>query len=252
MAAIILTNVEVKNNPSKFTDPFVFDITFEVVAPGIKEELEWTLIYVGSADDSECDQKLDTVFVGPVSVGKNKFTFEAPAPEFSKIPRKDILGVTVILLKCSYKTNEFIRVGYYVNNEYDGDLPILPGPSLNAQKAEAIDEDPAGDEEEEEAQKVEETSKETEKGGQPETVGVSDGLSGKAEEELPNYDLSKVEVGNLRRNILTDQPRVTKFQIAWDEGAGVHGGSMGNAKEMDTGASVHGGSMGNAKEMDTS
>jgi len=221
MAAVILTNVEVKNNPAKFTDPFVFDITFEVIAPGIKEELEWTLIYVGSADDSECDQKLDTVFVGPVSVGKNKFTFEAPGPEFSKIPRQDILGVTVILLKCSYRSKEFIRIGYYVNNEHDGDLPILPGPSLSAQKAEAIEEDPAG--EEEDAQKTEEAEK------QNDTVGVADGLQEKDVDELPNYDLSKVMVENLRRNILSDQPRVTKFQITWDDGA-----NKENTKEIGT------------------
>ena len=28
------------------------------------------------------------------------------------------MGVTVVLLTCSYKGNEFVRVGFYVNNEY--------------------------------------------------------------------------------------------------------------------------------------
>lgn len=28
------------------------------------------------------------------------------------------MGVTVVLLTCSYKSNEFVRIGYYVNNEY--------------------------------------------------------------------------------------------------------------------------------------
>ena len=28
------------------------------------------------------------------------------------------MGVTVVLLTCSYRNKEFIRVGYYVNNEY--------------------------------------------------------------------------------------------------------------------------------------
>jgi len=225
MAAIIVTNVEVKNNPAKFTDPFVFDITFEVVAPGIKEELEWTLTYVGSADDSECDQELDSVFVGPVSVGKNKFTFEAPAASFSKIPRQDILGVTVILLTCSYKGSEFIRVGYYVNNEYDGELPILSGPCPKSQKAETIEEEPAA--EPEEAQKEE----------QPTGAEVeAEGLPEKEEEPLPNYDLSKIEVEKVRRNILSDQPRVTKFQIVWDEKAGCTSEkeNCASAKEMDT------------------
>ena len=28
------------------------------------------------------------------------------------------MGVTVILVTCSYKEREFVRIGYYVNNEY--------------------------------------------------------------------------------------------------------------------------------------
>lgn len=36
-----------------------------------------------------------------------------------RIPTSEILGVTVILLTCSYDGREFVRVGYYVNNEYD-------------------------------------------------------------------------------------------------------------------------------------
>ena len=34
-------------------------------------------------------------------------------------PAHDLLGVTVILLSCFYRDREFIRVGYYVNSEYD-------------------------------------------------------------------------------------------------------------------------------------
>jgi len=228
MAAIIVTNVEVKNNPSKFTDPLVFDITFEAIAPGIKEELEWKLIYVGSADKSECDQELDSVFVGPVSVGKNKFTFEAPAADFSKIPRQDILGVTVILLTCSYKGSEFIRIGYYVNNEYDGELPILPGPCPKAQKTEIVEEEPAVEDEED--NKKQEVQKE----GVIDGKGVTDGITEKEEEPLPNYDLSKIDVEKVRRNILSDQPRVTKFQIVWDEKAGCTSEKSVNAMEVDT------------------
>ena len=36
------------------------------------------------------------------------------------MPVNDIVGVTAILLTCSYKdSQEFLRVGYYVNVEYD-------------------------------------------------------------------------------------------------------------------------------------
>lgn len=36
----------------------------------------------------------------------------------SRIPENDALGVTVVLLTCSYRAQEFIRVGYFINNEY--------------------------------------------------------------------------------------------------------------------------------------
>lgn len=43
---------------------------------------------------------------------------QAKPPDPSQIPDEDLVGVTVILLTCSYKDREFVRVGYYVNNEY--------------------------------------------------------------------------------------------------------------------------------------
>lgn len=65
--------------------------------------------------------------VGPVPMGISKFTLEARCPEPSLIPPSDALGVTVVLLQCSYKGNEFVRVGYYVNNDYhDQELSETP------------------------------------------------------------------------------------------------------------------------------
>jgi histone chaperone ASF1 len=37
---------------------------------------------------------------------------------WGQIPEGDIIGMTVILIACSYREQEFVRVGYYVNNEY--------------------------------------------------------------------------------------------------------------------------------------
>jgi histone chaperone ASF1 len=56
--------------------------------------------------------------VGPIPPGVNKFIFEADAPSTANIPSSEVVGVTVILLTCSYDGREFVRVGYYVNNEY--------------------------------------------------------------------------------------------------------------------------------------
>lgn len=80
--------------------------------------MEWKIIYVGSASSESYDQTLDSVFVGPVPAGCHKFVFQADAPNTEQLPPADVVGVTVVLLTCSYQSNEFIRVGYYVNNEY--------------------------------------------------------------------------------------------------------------------------------------
>eukprot|EP01092_Planopodium_desertum_P005412 TRINITY_DN2268_c1_g2_i1.p1 TRINITY_DN2268_c1_g2~~TRINITY_DN2268_c1_g2_i1.p1 ORF type:complete len:155 (+),score=20.09 TRINITY_DN2268_c1_g2_i1:390-854(+) len=118
MSLVNITGVRILKNPSKFSEPFEFEISFECIGE-LKHDLEWKVIYVGSAESEDHDQVLDSALVGPIPVGHNKFTFKAKAPDASKIPAKDLLGVTVVLLTCSYKEKEFIRVGYYVNNEYE-------------------------------------------------------------------------------------------------------------------------------------
>jgi len=73
---------------------------------------------VGSAEDESRDQVLEEVLVGPVPVGTNKFVFQSDPPNPDLIPDEDKVGVTVALVTCSYRGREFVRVGYYVNNDY--------------------------------------------------------------------------------------------------------------------------------------
>lgn len=103
---------------------------------------------------SEHDQELDSLLVGPIPVGVNKFIFEADSPDLKRIPTSEILGVTVILLTCSYDGREFVRVGYYVNNEYDS-------------------------------------------------------------EELNAEPPAKPVIERVKRNVLAEKPRVTRFAIKW-------------------------------------
>ena len=86
------------------------------------------MLYVGSAEDTTADQVLDEILVGPVPVGINKFVLQADAPDISQIPEGDVLGVTVVLVTCSYREKEFLRVGYYVNNEYTEPYDEEKGP----------------------------------------------------------------------------------------------------------------------------
>ena len=146
----------VLDNPAPFSASFSFEITFECLQP-LTDDLEWKVLYVGSAEDTSHDQVLDEILVGPIPVGINKFVLQADAPDRSQIPEADVLGVTVVLVTCSYRNKEFVRVGYYVNNEYVEPYDEEKGPPLP-------------------------------------------------------LDISKV-----RRVVLSDKPRVTRFPIKWGD-----------------------------------
>lgn len=90
--------------------------------------MEWKVLYVGSAHDSQKDQILDEILVGPVPVGLNKFVLQADPPAIDQLPPNEILGVTVVLVTCSYREREFVRIGYYLNNLYTGEYDVESGP----------------------------------------------------------------------------------------------------------------------------
>lgn len=131
--------------------------------------------------------------VGPVPVGINKFVLQAPAPAYVNIPNHDLIGVTVILVTCSFMDKEFVRIGYYVNNEYS----------------------------------------------EPYEEGT-----------LPD----PIEISKLFRNILADQPRVTRFAIDWTGGnapvelEGVPGAEQGDPIVADDDAGIDLDDMGEGEE----
>lgn len=117
MSKIHVCNVLVCSNPSTFQSDVEFEITFDCIEY-LSDDLSWKIIYVGSAESEKYDQTLDTVFVGPVDEGRHRFVINANPPDTKMMPIGDIVGVTLILLTCSYKGQEFIRIGYYVSNQY--------------------------------------------------------------------------------------------------------------------------------------
>jgi len=123
-AQFILTmkfqQVIVLDNPTQSTNPFQFDITFECLQE-LPNDLEWKVTYV--AEDQNQDQILgELVMVGPLVVGVNRFVLQAPPPNFKEIANDELIGVTVVLISCFYQDKEFLKIGYYVANEYTVDL----------------------------------------------------------------------------------------------------------------------------------
>jgi len=117
MAKVTIREVEVLNNDCSFVDKFQFKIRFDCIED-LQEDLDWKILYVGSANSTEFDQELDELSTGPIPVGVHEFVLEADGPDPTKIPASEIVGVTVVLITCSYRTQEFVRIGYYINNEY--------------------------------------------------------------------------------------------------------------------------------------
>jgi len=167
MAKVNISSVRVVGpNPSPtFSDPFRFEITLECFE-SLPDDIEFKLIYVGSAESDEHDQMLDSVLVGPLPEGRLKFEFVANAPDPKKIPAQEAVGVTVALLSCSYRDQTFVKIGYFVKNYY-----IDP--------------------------------------------------------ELCENPPTEPQFEKLHREIVTDEPRVTKFIIKWDDERDIiNGGDM--------------------------
>lgn len=87
MSKIFITNVVVLDNPCNFFNPFQFEVTLECIVE-LPDDLEWKMVYVGSADSEDHDQILDTIYVGPVPEGRHSFVFQADPPDVKRIPGK--------------------------------------------------------------------------------------------------------------------------------------------------------------------
>lgn len=117
MAKVTISEVAVLNSECGFMDPFEFKIRFNCIED-LQEDLDWKVLYVGSANSCEFDQELDELSTGPIPVGTHEFVLQSDGPDPAKIPTSEIVGVTVVLITCSYRNQEFVRIGYYINNEY--------------------------------------------------------------------------------------------------------------------------------------
>jgi len=196
MALVNVTNLIVLDNPSSFSNDFQFEIEFECLGE-LEDDLEWKVTYVGSADDATKDQVLEEVMVGPVPQGVSKFVLTAEAPDTGLIPLRDLVGITVVLVTCAYREKEFVRIGYYVNNEYYHTSPLVAPPAPPQPMTFAVGADGAPVPQ------------------QPAAAPAPNEPVGAEELEVLITTTGTLDVRNVYRNIMSDKPRVTRFQIDW-------------------------------------
>ena len=130
MAFVNVRNVFVHGNSAPFNTEIRFEITFEVAAD-LGESIEWQATWVGSAASSADNQILDSVDIGPLRSGVFYIAFVVPAPDVQRIPTAQLLGMTIVRLQGRFRGQEFVRIGYYVQTEYDtkelnSDPPPVP------------------------------------------------------------------------------------------------------------------------------
>eukprot|EP01122_Echinamoeba_exundans_P015861 TRINITY_DN777_c0_g1_i1.p2 TRINITY_DN777_c0_g1~~TRINITY_DN777_c0_g1_i1.p2 ORF type:complete len:300 (-),score=88.29 TRINITY_DN777_c0_g1_i1:1537-2436(-) len=111
--------------------------------------------------------------VGPIPRGEMGFVLEAPAPVLTKIPPHELVGVTVLLLTCSYSGREFLRIGFYLHIVYNDEKYIEYRRSVEPPPEEELGD--ADDEEEEDPDAMEEDDADAEDGEDGDGDGDVDG-----------------------------------------------------------------------------
>ncbi|PJF17745.1 hypothetical protein PSACC_02445, partial [Paramicrosporidium saccamoebae] len=124
MSIVNILNIQVLDNPTRFTNPFQFEITFECTSAlqdgTLQHYSERFRLGMEGGVCGQCGRR--TIRPDPrLHHGRTRSRGcqQADAPNPSLIPATDITGVTVVLITCGYRGQEFVRVGYYVNNEYE-------------------------------------------------------------------------------------------------------------------------------------
>ncbi|CAD2215318.1 histone chaperone ASF1 [Angomonas deanei] len=104
-------------NPDAYCAPLKWRVRVEALE-NFSEPISISFVWVGSASSSEYDQHLDSFDIGPLTVGVTEFQLECDAPQVELVPPGDVLGVTILIISFQFRSQEFLRVGYYVQVAY--------------------------------------------------------------------------------------------------------------------------------------
>lgn len=118
---IEILGVKVIKNPVNMREKLQFQVLFELKEV-LKEKLHIKFIYITSPINEKKDEELETYQVSGQQIGKFKITFFVTPPSFKDNKVSDLFGITVLLIQFIYREFEFIRVGYYINNELKGPI----------------------------------------------------------------------------------------------------------------------------------
>lgn len=118
---IEILGIRTIKNPVSMKEKLQFQILFELKEV-LQEKLHIKFVYVQSPINEKKDEELETYHIFGHQLGKFKITFQVTPPSIIGNTMSDLFGITVLLIQFIYKGFEFIRVGYYINNELKGSI----------------------------------------------------------------------------------------------------------------------------------
>lgn len=205
LPVVVINFVEILDPVSKFTEPFRFKISFSA-AQHLEEDLEWSMIYIGSAEDDDggdmYEEVLEEVVVGPVGPGKHTFILEGPCPKLDKVPSGNIF-LGGIAINCFYKEKQLFKVAYFLQNEEEAETPVS---LVQAENTIGLSS------EEEEEESIIDLTSDTEDEESLSAKEEEESLSAKKEEQgtLPPKRARLLSPGDIMRRIV-DTPVITTF-----------------------------------------
>lgn len=113
-----ITNILINGNPEPFTSKINLEIHYDSLQ-NFKTPINFKIIYIGSIESSHHDQILISLEKKNIKIGEDKLYLTLDPPKKHLIPSlEDLLGMSALMVSCSFKNNEFFRCSYYVRNDY--------------------------------------------------------------------------------------------------------------------------------------
>ena len=115
MDRVEITNIDIINPEDKMKSKIRIQVEARV-REQIKSAFNIMVIYVGSAEDASKDQVLKKVLMPPLQPGLVRFKIVSDCPDFNRIERDELLGITVLMITFLYHNQEFFRCSYFIYN----------------------------------------------------------------------------------------------------------------------------------------
>jgi histone chaperone ASF1 len=119
-----ITNILLSDKSEPFLSPINLEIFYETFST-LQLPVTFKIIYIGSIESSQYDQILLSLEKPITHIGEEKLSLMAVSPNPDLIPTlEDLLGMSALMVSCSYNNQEFFRCSYYVRNDYISEIDV--------------------------------------------------------------------------------------------------------------------------------